>query len=92
MSDTVKLKLSSDNVVRFGRVRNRRGSSKWSRIRNNTKKGWPVVATGSGGIRHQRSYAAWRGHMGFPEESPDFSDCDVFDVAFFLIEKQKMAD
>lgn len=63
--------------------------NKWQVRRKRKVRGWPVTVTGSGGIVNQRSYAAWRGHMGFPDESPDFSDRDVFDVAFFMIEKQR---
>lgn len=51
-------------------------------------KGWPVVATGCKEYANQFSFAAWCRNNEFPDESPDFSPHDVFDVLEFLIAKE----
>ena len=48
-------------------------------------RGWPVVDTGNDETDNQHADAATRRHAGFPEESPDFSELDLFDVAEHLL-------
>lgn len=50
-------------------------------------RGWPVVATGLRRPEEERAHQSWRASVGLPEESPDFSDRDVFDIASALIER-----
>ncbi|MBN2713081.1 MAG: hypothetical protein JXR97_11720 [Planctomycetes bacterium] len=38
-----------------------------------------------------KQYQGWRKAHDLPEESPDFSDRDVFDLVFHLIEKARGA-
>lgn len=56
------------------------------------RRGWPVVATGSHPQAGDPGFLSWRKRLGLPEESEDFSDRDVFDVAEFLIDTHGRAD
>lgn len=53
------------------------------------RRGWPVVATGTPPVPSMGDYLRWRARLGLPEESPDFSDRDVFDVIEFLLEQER---
>jgi hypothetical protein len=57
-------------------------------------RGWPVVATGSGGRTpaEERARFARRRALGLPEESESFSDRDALDVAALLLRRQGADD
>ncbi len=52
-------------------------------------RGWPVVATGSGGRtpEEERARLAWRRLHALPEESENFSDRDALDLADAILRR-----
>ena len=56
------------------------------------RRGWPVVATGTSEVDCPREYAAWKRNYRIPEDTPDFSDRDVFDMLELCLERQRYED
>jgi hypothetical protein len=52
------------------------------------RRGWPVVATGTKAIGDSVAYRRWRESLKLPEESPDFSDQDAFDLLEYFTNKR----
>lgn len=49
------------------------------------RRGWPVVGRGTPEGNDQPGHMRWRRALNLPEESPDFSDRDVFDLVDHLL-------